>query len=873
MRAITAAIHRIRSLFALRRADHALDDEMQFHLEMETQQLVRAGMAADAARAAALRSFGGVARHRDEARDARGISLIEDFLTDVRLATRMFGRQPAFAVLVVLTLGVGIGTITSVFGTVYSVILEPLPYHESSRIAVLWERNAVTGNDKNEASPANFLDFESRNRTFMQVAASDPWSFDYAGNGEPVSFNTALVTQGFFEVFRVRPILGRVLQPTDHAQGAPPVVVFSEKLWRTRFGADPSLIGRTFLLDGLSRRVVGIMPFTFDLPRGEDIWAPKIFDPGERRQRAGNWLAVVGRLRDGVTLEQANADLQRVSLDLAREYPASNEHARTWAEPIETTLFGPVRATLFTLLGAAGFVLAIVCANTGALIVTRTMQRDRELTVRAALGAGRSRLLRQLTAETATLAVAGGAIGILLAIAGTAAIRQVAPVALPRVESIGVSIPVLAFSAAITVLTCLLSTIAAFGAVRRAGRSHIGAPAAVGRRTQWSRPILVGVESALALVLVVGAGLLIRSFARVTSVDAGFRADDVVTTVVQTWNYYPEPANRVVYAADMIGRLRRIPGVSAAAMTTSAPLSPPIGMARVRVTFEGATTEQEARTFHVAAIAGDYFEAMRIPLHTGRLFTQADAAGSLPVAIVSQRMARQVAGDGNPIGKRITFPFQGRPIAREIVGIVGDVRQRSLEADPIASIYIPHGQNPSGAMTFVVRGANTDAIIPFARRTLIEANPLMPLEPTVPFSSYLSSAVRERKFHLSLLTTFAAVALGLAMLGIYGVANQAATERTREIGLRVAIGATAADIVRLILRQGAVIVTVGIVSGLAAAFAVTRLLRSLLYGVTPLDPITFAAGVGLLFVLAIIASWIPARRASVIDPVRALRAD
>jgi predicted permease len=728
------------------------------------------------------------------------------------------------------------------------------------------------GIDRNEVSPANFLDLEARNRTFQHVAATDPWSLDYIADGDPVSFNTALVTSGFFEIFRVRPLLGRTLQPADYDLSAPAVVVLSEKLWRKRFGADRSLVGRTLILDTIPRRVVGIMPATFDLPHGEEIWAPKVFTD-ERRQRAGNWLSVIGRVKDGVTLEQANVDLQRVSLDLAKEYPASNANARTWAEPIETTMFGPVRGTLFTLLGAAAFVLAIVCANTGALIVTRTLQRDRELTIRAALGAGRSRLLRQLTAETATLAAAGGTIGVVLAIGGTAAIRNLAPASLPRADAIGVSVPVLAFSAGITVFTCLIAAIAAFGAVRRAGRSHLGAPATVGRRSPWSRPALVGLESALALVLVVGAGLLIRSFAHVASVDKGFNADGVVTTVVQTWNYYPKIGARIDYARDMIDRLRKLPGVSAAAMTTSAPLSPPIGMARVRVTVEGAPPGTESKTFHVAAIAGDYFESMRIPVRAGRRFSAADVLGSTPVAIVSQSFARQVAGDGNVIGKHIVFPFLGKPVPREIVGVVGDVRQRALEADPIASIYVPHSQTGSGAMTFVVRGENARALAPFVRRTLIDANAVMPLEPTVEFSTYLDAAVRGRRFTLSLLTAFAIVALGLAMLGIYGVANQAATERTREIGLRVAVGATAGDIVRLILRQGALIVGVGIVSGLAAAVALTRLLSGLLYGVTPLDPVTFATGIALLFVLAVIASWIPARRASVIDPVRALRAD
>ena len=874
MRVLVAALHRVRSLISLRRADRALDNELAFHLDMETARLVANGMTAEAARAEAVRSFGGVARHRDDARDARGISVIEDFVTDVRLGARTFRRQRGFAAVVVLTLGAGIAAITSAFGTVYGVILAPLPYQESSRITVLWERNPRAGKDRDETSPANFLDWKARTRSFERIAATEPFSFDYAGEGEPVTIGTALVTDGFFEILRMKPILGRTLQSADYVPGAPAVVVFSERLWRTRFGSDSALIGRTLVLDTVPRRVVGMMPATLDLPHGEDIWAPEIFDPMVAQARSGNWLSVIGRLRDGVSLQQANADLARMSVDLAREYPTSNKSTQTWAEPLETTLFGSLRGSLFTLLGAAAFVLAIVCANTGALVITRTMQRERELAVRTALGAGRTRLLRQLVGETAALAMVGGLVGVILAIAATAMIRRLAPPDLPRLEAIGLSIPVLAFSVAITIVTCLVAALAASGVVRRGGRALVGSQQpTVGRRRHWSRPVLVGAQAALALILVVGAALLIRSFEALTHVDRGFSPDDVVTSTVQSWSYYKTPDARVAYARDMISRVRALPGVSAAGMTTSLPLSPPIGAATVSVTADGAPADLEPKRIHAAVVAGDYFETLRIPLREGRRFNAADDAGSNAVVIVSESFARQFFPEGHAIGRRVTFGFLNRPISREIVGIVGDVRQRSLEADPIASVYIPHAWAPSGAMTFVVRGEHAAALAPLVRKTLIDANQTMPLEETVPFATYVDAVVRERRFHLALLTTFAAVALGLAVLGIYGVTNQATTERTREIGLRVAVGATGPDIARLILRQGLVIVGVGVAVGVVAALGLTRLLRALLYGVTPLDPIAFGAGIGLLLIFAVAASWIPAKRATTIDPVRALRAD
>lgn len=875
MRHLTVLFHRLRSLFLLRRADQALDEEMQFHLEMETSRLVASGMAPGAARREALKSFGGMARHRDQARDERGISIIEDFVTDLRLGFRSFRRHPAFTAIVVLTLGIGIGTVTSIFGTVYSVLLAPLPYHDPSRVMVLWQRNVRSGWERAEVAPGNFLDWQERNRTFERIAAAEPWSLDFVSGDGPVSLNTAVVSDGFFEIFRVAPLLGRSLQSSDYAPNAPMVVVLSEQSWRRRFNADPSVIGSTYRLDSMPRTVVGVMPGSFDLPHGEEVWIPKIFRPDERQVRSGGWFSVVGRLRDGVTIDQANADLLRLSLDISRAYPTTNASTRTWAEPIETTLFGRVRSALYILLGAAAFVLAIVCANAGALIVTHTLQRDRELAVRLALGAGRSRLVRQLLAETTALSAAGGLLGVFIAIAGTATIRRLAPVDLPRLEQIGLSMPVLAFTAAVSILTSLLSSIAAAGALRRgAGASLlIGAPSTVGRRMQWSRPVLAGVESALALVLVVGAALLIRSFATLTGLDRGFTAEGLAVTTVQAWDYYPTGAARVAYVNDALSRLKTLPGVSSVAATTSLPLSPGITLSLTKVTPDGAPPDAEPLSHHVAAVTGEYFGTMRIALRAGRTFTAADGMTSPPVAIVSESFAKRWWPGEQALGKRIRFGFRSAPELREVVGVVADVRQRSLEADPTASVYMPHAQSRSGAVSFVVRAENPTAITPFVRRALTDMNGVMPLEPTFLLSASVDASVRERRFHLALLSAFATVALGLAMLGIYGVTNQAATERTREIGLRVALGATATDIIRLVIRQGAVIVSVGVTVGLAVAVAFTRVLRALLFGVTPLDPAAFGVGIGLLLALAIIASWIPARRASVIDPVRALRAD
>jgi predicted permease len=868
---------RLRALLTRTRRDRALDNELAFHLEMETARLVADGVEPAEAHRRAVRDFGGVARYRDEARDARGISFVEDFITDFRVAVRGFRRTPGFAAITVLTLAVGIGATTAIFGTVHGVLLAPLPYDDPERIVVLWQNDLKAGEERQQSSPANFLDWRARNRSLEHVAAAEPFSFDYVGNDGPERFRASLVTEGFFDIFGLTPVVGRTFTAADYVTGAAPVVVLGEKLWRTRFGGDSSIIGRALVLDSVARTVVGIIPASFDLPHGESVWAPKAFREDERGLRAGSWYEVVGRIHAGTSIDAARTDMARVAADLAKEYPATNASIRVSVEPIGDALLGRVRGSLALLFGAVGFVLAIVCANVATLLIARTLQRERELAIRSAVGAGRERLVRQLFSESLVLAIAGGVLGVILAVAGVGAIRAIAPIDLPRVEEIKLSPAVLTFSLLVTMITALASGLASVAGQRhRAGFQLMstGHRASATRRARRLRTLLVVTETALALVLMIGAGLLIRSFSTLLGVDRGFDSRNVLVTTVQTWGYYPTTALRAAYVLEATSRLRNLPGVRAVGTTSSLPLSAPIGLSQAQIVVEGqpAVATQEIPRIHVAAVNPAYFDVLRIPLRRGRLFLDTDNAGAAPVVIVNEAFARRYWPMGSALGKRVSFGFQSRAVVREIVGVVGDVRHRGLEADPAPTVYAPHPQAASGATHVVLRSDGpVESLQPSVKHALFELNAAMPLSDMRTLSSIVDASVRERRFHLALLTSFAVVAVGLAALGLYGVISHATAERTREIGVRVAVGATSAEVLTMIVRQGATIAGLGIVIGALAAVGLTRLLGGMLFGVTPLDPLTFAAGILLLFATAVAASYWPGRRAAKIDPTVVLR--
>ncbi|MFN2398636.1 MAG: ADOP family duplicated permease [Gemmatimonadaceae bacterium] len=873
---------RLRALVARRAMDRELNDEIQLHVELEIEQLVREGMTPDDARAVALRSFGNVGHVKDEAREVRGVRLIEDLQRDLGFGIRTLGRNPAFTSVAVLTLAIGIGGTAAVFGALYGILFAPLPYREPERIITVWQHHRADGIDRGDVSPANFLDWRERSRAFATLVAAEPYSMDHIGPDGAEHVRNWLVSAGFFETFGTAPVIGRTFTPDEYEPGRNRVVVIGYDSWITRFAGDSSVVGRTFILDSLPHTIVGVMPRAFRFPPGRDVWVPRVFTESDRTRRAAAYYLVAGRLRPGVTLDAARAELGRVAEELAQEYPRTNAGTGVTLVPLTEQLVGNVRARLWILMTAVAFVLLIACANVASLLLARTLRRQHELAVRAALGAGRSRIVRQLLTESLLIAAAGGIAGVLLANWLLGAIRALAPATLPRVDELSVSPAVLAFGLVVTITTAVLfgvlPALHAASADARAGLIAGTRSATAGRARRRLQSGLVIAELALALVLLVGAGLLVRSFVALLQVDRGFDSRNVLAVTVWSWGYYPTPPQRANFVREMQERLAAIPGVRAAGMTSSLPFAESIGAEEAGFEIEGRPSAgpEQIPTVHAAAVTSGYFATLGIALRDGRLFAETDGLNSAPVVVVNETLVRRYWTDQNPIGKRIILGFAAAPVTREIIGIVSDVRHAGLQEAPRPTVFVPHSQAPTGANTFVLRtaadpreGSAVDAV----RRAFRTTNAAMAIGAVTTLDELLANSLAERRFNLALLGGFAGVALLLAAVGIYGVMSQVTNERTHEMGVRLALGATTGDVLRMVLREGGALALAGTGIGVASALVLTGVLRTMLFEITPADPVTYAGGVALLLGVALFACYLPARRATRIDPVTALRGE
>lgn len=870
-------LRRLRALLQSRSLDAELDEEMRFHLEMESEKRIRSGMDERSARVAALRDFGGVARHRDDARDARGVRAVEDFGKDLRVAVRTLSRQRTFATVGVLTLAIGIGATTALGSAVYRVLLAPFPFPEAERIVVVTEANLRSGAMRAPVASGNYLDWKARARAFDLLAAVEPYSFDWIGPEGPERFNTTLVTADFFPIQSLRPVLGRGFVPEEFEPGRDNVVVLTETLWRNRFGADSALIGRAIVLDSVPRVVVGVMSDDALAPFDAEIWAPKLIRPHEREARAGGYWQVIGRLAPGVSLEQARFEMRAITSQLAAEHPATNRYTGASVLDLRDATTSSARGSLLVLFGAVAFVLLIACLNVANLQLAETIRRRRELAIRTAIGAGRGRLVRQLLTESLLLASIGAAVGLGVAQLGIAGIRAMAPEGLWQLERLRLDPGALLFALVLAVVCAAVVAalpLIAVGRIRLAEALAAGGRSGMAPGRRRANRLLVVSEVALALVLLVGAGLLLRSLSRLIGTERGFSTDGVLVTTLQAWSYYPTQPQRAEFVRQAVDRLALLPGVEAAGMTSSLPLDWPIGFERAQVRVEGRPVApgDEVPTVHAVAATTGYFAALRIALDRGRLFAATDAAGSMPVAVVNRAFVRRFFGEENPIGKRLTFGFAGPPLAREIVGVVGDVRHRGLDADPSPSVFVPHAQAPTGAIHLVVRSRSDAAMLQrVVKSALAEMNGAMPLTQITTMDALLGRSLRERRFQLGLLSAFSAIALLLSAIGIYGVMSRATSERTHEIGVRMAIGAQRGDVRWMVLRNGGALAIVGVIAGATIALLLTRYMAGMLFGVTPLDPVTYIAAAALLLGTALLATWIPAWRASSVDPVAALR--
>jgi len=803
---------------------------------------------------------------------------------DIQYGLRMLAKNPGFTAIAVLTLSLGIGANTAIFSVVNGVLLRDLPFPESDRIVTLWENNTTDGLERDDVSPANFLDWRDRQKSFEDLAFANPFSFDYVADGEPVTIRSALVSKGFFDVLGASPLHGRVFAPEEYEAGKDKVVILSYGLWQRRFGSDPKVIGTKLTLDEEPMTVVGVMRPDFRLHLfdvDEEMWGPEVITDDLKSRRKATYFKVIGRLKPGITIEQARAEMTGIANNLAAEYPATNTGIGVTAITLPDHLSGKWRLALFILLGAVGFVLLIACTNVANLLLARGADRERELAIRAAMGAGRWRLLRQLLTESLLIAILGCGIGILLARWCVHLLVAFNPADIPRLDQVSVDGTTLIFVTAIGFFTALLFGIAPALKFSRPNLQRSlkeAGPTLAGTTSHRLRGALVVTEIALAVVLLIGAGLLMRSFVTLINVDPGFAIDRVASLQVFIWDRYTTPDQRRAYVAETLQRIEQMPDVEAAGITTALPILESSAMTSVPISIDGQPPRpagQEPVAQNSIATAG-YFNAIGARLLRGRLFNQFDTGSSLRVAVINDTMAKRYWPNEDPIGRKFSLRSGGRsepgPVTLEIAGIVSDLRQDGLDKNPRPEFFRPHAQAPSGSLIYVIRTrSDAAALIPALRASIWKTSPGQPFYSVTTMDRLVSDSLKARRFNVALLGAFAGLALMLALTGVYGVMSFVMRQRTHEIGVRVALGAKARDIATLVLKHGFRLAIIGTVIGAVAAFALTRLMSALLFGVTATDPATFVVVVVLLPAIALVACYIPARRAMKIDPLVALR--
>jgi putative ABC transport system permease protein len=807
-------------------------------------------------------------------------TFMDHLRSDLRFGLRQIATRPGFTALAVLTLALGIGASTAIFSVVNPILFESLPYPDPDRVVQVGERGS--DGSPSRTGYATFVDVRSMSTSFAALAVNSSWQPTLQEKGEPERLNGQRVTRDFFAVFGVPPALGRDFTAEEHVRGQHRVTILSHGLWQRRFGGDPSVIGRAVTFDGIQYVVVGVMARTFEnlISPSAQLWAPLAYEASlPWACRTCRHLAANGRLKPGIPPEAARRELDVISGRLMAEYPTQYATAGMVVAPLQEVLTRSVKPALLAVLGAVGFVLLIACANVSSLLLGRALQRETEFAIRGALGARPGRVVRQLLTESVMLGLAGGAAGVAIAWLGIEGLKSIAPASLPRLDAIGIDGSVLGFAVLVSLLTGLLfGVVPAFATARpdlfaalRPGGRHTGS-----RSRKHARAVLVGGEVALAVMLLVGAGLLLRSLEKLLAVNPGFDPKHLLTMTVQTTGpRYSEDEPVWAFWDRTLDAVRGVPGVERAAWTSMLPLGGNFDRYGVQIEGKLLSNPEDAASADRYSVTPDYVQTMGIPVKRGRPFTAQDTKGSPHVVLINETFARIGWGGEDPIGKKVQFGGRDRPW-RTVVGIVGDVHHTGLDQERAPQLYIPESQGhfADGGMDLAVRTRGDPAALAAAVQAAIRSvDPTQPILNVSTMEQVISGTAQQRRFTFILFQVFAAVALLLAAAGIYGVLAGNVTERTREIGIRSALGASRSELLGLVLRQGLTLAVAGVVVGSAASLLLARFLERLLYGVRPQDPVTFAAVVIVLLAVAVGASWGPAWRATRVSPLEAIRGE
>lgn len=885
MKPLAELARRLRMLFRREQFDHDMDDEMRVHLELREKEYAQNGFSPEEAHMAARKNFGNALAIREVSHDSWGWAWLEHFAQDLRFAFRMFAKNPTFTAVAILTLALGIGANTAIFSVVYGVLLQPLPYKDASRLVVLNETTPRVGTVS--VSYPNFLDWRQQCHAFSQIAAVNDVGFNLAGVTQPENISGEAVSPNFLSMMGVKPFLGRDFEASEEKPGTPPVVLLSYELWQSHMGSDRNAIGRTITLDGRSFTIVGVLPRSFRsldktdvmLPIG--VWATNNSEEANDRGDRGD-MVVIGRLAPNITFAQARTEMEGIAARLAKEYPASNDQFGVALQSIRDAFVSDARPAILVLFGAVMFVLLIACANVANLFLVRGAARTKEIALRMAFGANRNRIIRQMLTESFALAFLGGILGLALAIAGIRGIVRLIPMDALSGATVNLNGAVLFFAAGIVVLAAFIFGLAP---AMHSTRPDVQAELKEGGRTASAsaaqnklRGALAIAEISLALILLVGAGLMMKSLYKLMSVNPGFRPNRVLTMEMdlRTQQYSKDPAI-LNFWQQVLDRVRALPGVETAATGTVVPLTG--NHNRGDITVEGMALPTPGNFPHpdFHDVSPDFISTLGIPLLRGRTFADTDKQGAPLVGLVNARLAGQYWPNDDPIGKRFMSghpdPTGKRPPKWiTVVGVVGDTKLYGLANPSRLEVYVSSLQSPSSHMNLVVKSRiDPTALTSAIRGAVASIDKDQPIFAISTMNQLVSDSVGTRRITLILLGAFSGLALVLAAIGIYGVISYSVAQRTHEIGIRMALGAQHKDVLRMILRQGVKIAISGVAIGVVVSLGLTQLMSSLLFSVSAADPLTFAGVAILLVLVAMLACYIPARRALQVDPMVALR--